>query len=128
MKPESLAYLASARELLERAPALLAQGFVDEAGRAAYLGGFHAAQALIFERVNRVVKTHRGVQSEFARLVKDDPIFDGDVRAFLGHAYNLKALADYASGPGAKVLRPQAAEAIFVAVRFLDAIEKTLGA
>ena len=35
-------------------------GAGDEAGRAAYLAGFQAAQGLPF-------KTHKGVQSEFAR-------------------------------------------------------------
>lgn len=39
---------------------------------AAYLAAFHAAQALIFEREHRTLKTHSGVQSEFAKLVKDD--------------------------------------------------------
>ena len=53
MKPESAAYLDKARDLLERAPALLAQQFTDEAGRAAYFAGFHAAQAFIFEKTHR---------------------------------------------------------------------------
>jgi hypothetical protein len=70
VKPPSAAYLEKSRELLERAPALLAGNFAEEAGRAAYLAGFHAAQALIFERHDRVFKSHSGVQGEFARLVK----------------------------------------------------------
>jgi uncharacterized protein (UPF0332 family) len=127
MKPQSAAYFEKSRDLLVRAPALLAGNFTDEAGRAAYLAGFHAAQALIFEREDRVFKSHKGVQGEFARLVKDDPIFDNDLRAFLGRAYNLKAIADYESGAGSKVSHPQAAEAIAVARRFVDAIEKLIG-
>jgi uncharacterized protein (UPF0332 family) len=43
----------------------------DEAGRAAYLAGLHAAQALIFENTGKVIKRHRGVQRELARLMKD---------------------------------------------------------
>jgi uncharacterized protein (UPF0332 family) len=50
MKPETSAFLAKSKEFLDRAPALLAQNFTDDAGRAAYLAGFHAAQALIFEK------------------------------------------------------------------------------
>jgi uncharacterized protein (UPF0332 family) len=84
MKPESKLYLEGAREQMKRAPALLDQAFTDEAGRAAYFVGFHAAQALIFERLDRVVKTHKGVHSEFARLVKDDPRYGDEVALFLG--------------------------------------------
>lgn len=64
------------------------------AGRTAYLAGFHAAQAFIFETVGRIYKTHSGVRSEFSRLVKDDPRVDAHQRAFLGMAYNLKEIAD----------------------------------
>ena len=56
----------------------------DEAGRAAYLAGLHAAQALIVERTGKVTKTHRGVQHELGRLTKDEPRFDMELRAFLG--------------------------------------------
>lgn len=127
MKPQVLDYLASARERIERAGALLAQGFTDEAGRAAYLAGFHAAQAVVFERQGRVFKSHNGVQSEFARIVKDEPSFDIEQRAFLGRAYNLKAIADYESGPGSKIPHAQADEAIKAARAFVAAIEKFIG-
>ncbi len=128
MKPQVVDYLASARERIERAAALLAQQFTDEAGRAAYLAGFHAAQALIFEREDRIFKSHNGVQGEFARIVKDEPGFDVKLRAFLGRAYNLKAVADYESGPGSKVSHAQADEAIKAARRFVAAIEQIIGA
>jgi uncharacterized protein (UPF0332 family) len=128
VKPQSAAYLEKSRDLLNRAPALLAGGFTDEAGRAAYLAGFHAAQALIFERQDRVFKSHNGVQGEFARLVKDDPGFDLGLRAFLGRSYNLKAIADYESGPGARVSEAQAVEAIEAGRRFVAALELLLGA
>jgi len=38
------------------------------------------------------------VQGEFARLVKNDPRFDMELRAFLPRTYNLKAIADYQTG------------------------------
>ncbi len=105
---------------------MLAAGFTDEAGRAAYLAGYHAAQGLIFQREDKVFKTHNGVQGEFARLVKEDPHFDSGLRAFLGRAYNLKAVADYESGPGSKVSYAQATEAIKAAGRFVDVIEMVI--
>jgi uncharacterized protein (UPF0332 family) len=83
---------------LERAPKLLAQGFTDEVGRAPYLAGFHAAQVFQFEKLGRSPKTHSGVQSQFAKLAKAEPSMDLELRAFLGRAYNLKAIADYETG------------------------------
>lgn len=126
MKPESAAFLAKSREFLERAPLLLKRGFTEEAGRAAYLCGFHAAQSLIFERQGRSPKTHTGVQPEFARLARDEAAIDAELRAFLGRAYNLKAVADYETGPGAHVSHDQAVEAIESAVRFVQAVSSLL--
>jgi uncharacterized protein (UPF0332 family) len=122
MKPETSAFLAKAQNLLHRALALLAQEFTDEAGRAAYLAGFHAAQALIFEKQGRSPKSHGGVQSEFALLVRNEPIIDRDLRAFLGRTYSLKAIADYETGPGSHVSTTQATEAIAAARSFVAAI------
>ncbi len=127
MKPEATAYLAKAKELRDRAPDLLSKSFSDEAGRAAYLAGFHVAQALIFEKAGRTPKTHSGVQTEFARLTKDEPAIDSELRAFLGRAYNLKAIADYETGPGSNVTHDQAEAAIFAARRFVAEIEKLIG-
>jgi uncharacterized protein (UPF0332 family) len=62
------------------------------------------------------------VQSEFARLVKGEPTVDQAVRAFLGRTYNLKAIADYETGPGSKVTPTQATEAITAARQFVAAI------
>ncbi len=100
MKPESAAFLAKSREFLGKAPGMLDHQWPDEAGRAAYLAGLHAAQALIFESTGKVVKSHRGVHRELGRLTKHEPRFDTELRAFLGRAYNLKAIADYETGPG----------------------------
>ncbi|MGA7385283.1 MAG: hypothetical protein WBW81_11515 [Methylocella sp.] len=49
MKPETAAFLRKAREFLAKAQDLFdTHHWPDEAGRAAYLAGFHAAQALSF--------------------------------------------------------------------------------
>jgi hypothetical protein len=50
---------------------MLELNLLENAGRAAYLADFHAAEALIFERDRRTLKTHCGVQSEFSRLIKE---------------------------------------------------------
>lgn len=48
MTPETADYLDKARRVLNEAKAVLAIDLTEAAGRAAYLAGFHAAQALIF--------------------------------------------------------------------------------
>jgi len=94
----------------------------DEAGRAAYLAGLHAAQALIFESTGKAIKRHSGIQREFARLVKDDPRFDVELRAFLPRAYNLKTIADYETGSGSHMSAERAKEAIQTARRFVERV------
>jgi uncharacterized protein (UPF0332 family) len=128
MKPEAAAFLGKAREQLARAPALLAQDFPDEAGRAAYLAGFHAAQAFLFERLGRSPKTHSGVQTRFAEIARNEAAIDQTLRGFLGRAYNLKAIADYETGPNSKVTQAQATEAIETARRFVATVAALLPA
>ena len=94
----------------------------EQAGRTAYLPGFHAAQALIFEIDGRALKTHHGVQSEFLRLTQNEPRIDRDLRGFLSRSYNLKAIADYETGAGAHVPHEQAAAAIETGRYFIDAV------
>ena len=88
MTPEAERILQKAAGHLERGQVMLGVSLHDDAGRAAYLATFHAAQAVIFERTGKVVKTHRGVQNEFLRLTKDDQRFTPDQRIFLSQAYN----------------------------------------
>ena len=47
MTPEARLFLEKAQKLLVRADTMLGVGLNDDAGRTAYLAGFHAAQALI---------------------------------------------------------------------------------
>jgi uncharacterized protein (UPF0332 family) len=100
----------------------------DEAGRAAYLAGLHAAQAFIFETSGEITKSHKRVQGEFGRLTKDDPRVDVELRAFLGRAYNLKAIADYETGPGSRVSAESASAAIRTARRFVECVANFLPA
>lgn len=118
MRAETSAFLEKAHECLAKADGMLS-AWPDEAGRAAYLAGLHAAQALIVERTGKIVKSHRGVQRELGRLTKEDPRLDVSLRTFLGRAYDLKAIADYEVGPGPRVWPELAAEAVATAKRFV---------
>jgi uncharacterized protein (UPF0332 family) len=56
--PEARRFLAKAQVLLEHATTMLGVSLNEDAGRAAYLAGFHAAQAFIFENTQKVFKSH----------------------------------------------------------------------
>ena len=84
MKEQTAAYLEKARELLDQAETIFGVRLYEPAGRTAYLAGFHAVQALIFETSGRVYKSHGGLQGEFSRLLRNDPRVDDHIRAFLG--------------------------------------------
>jgi uncharacterized protein (UPF0332 family) len=63
LTPETRLFLDKARRMLDEADAMLAIHLSEAAGRAAYLAGFHAAQAPISERTGRSVNTHNGVRA-----------------------------------------------------------------
>jgi uncharacterized protein (UPF0332 family) len=60
---QTSAYLAKANQALDKARRVLAIHIADKAGRHAYYAQFHAAQALIFERMDKISKSHKGVSS-----------------------------------------------------------------
>jgi uncharacterized protein (UPF0332 family) len=122
VRPETGLYLDKARQSLAHARAILAIELGEDAGRVAYLGAFHAAQALIFERTGRAAKTHRGVHGQFLRLIADEPRIDPELRRFLSQGYKLKAIADYETGPDAVVPLEEAATAVETAERFISTI------
>jgi uncharacterized protein (UPF0332 family) len=124
--PEAERYLEKARQCLSNARAELGINLSNDARRNAYLAAFHAAQALIFERTGKVARTHRGVHSEFARLAKVESRIDNSFPVFLTQAYNLKAVADYETGPGSVVPPERAAAAIETAGRFIESIGQLL--
>ena len=119
MTPETGYFLAKARRLLDEAEGMLTMRYNEAAGHTAYLAGFHAAQALISDRTGRAVKTHGGVRTEFHRLIRGDSRFDGTLRDFLGSTCNLKAIADYETGPGSDVSPKRAEQAIAEAKLFV---------
>ena len=122
VKPETALFLEKSHELLERADTMMGVGLTDDAGRAAYLAGLHAAQAFIFETTGRVFKKHSGVQREFSRQVKDDPRVDTSLRTFLFRTYQLKAIADYLTGPGSHVSAETARDAIRTARQLVECV------
>ncbi len=128
MKPEAAAYLAKAKEQLMKAPALLAQGFTDDAGRAAYLAGFHAAQALIFERTGRSAKNSQGRSNSIRCSGESRAELRCRTARFLPKAYNLKAVADYETGPDSHLQPGLAETAITIAQRFIDAVSSLIPA
>ena len=98
MTPEIADHLVKAREYLIKARNFIdVMQYNDEAARAAYLAGFHAAQALILARTERVAKSHSGLRSTFARLTKDEPRIDRKFTRFLARAYSFKEVTDYGS-------------------------------
>jgi uncharacterized protein (UPF0332 family) len=124
---EAARFLQNADHHLERGQTMIAAGLNYDAGRAAYLAAFHAAQAVIFEPTGgKVVKTHRGVQSEFLRLTKDDPALTPDQRGFLSRAYDFKAVADYDTGPIAEVSSEEAVNAVKIARTFVATVRRVL--
>lgn len=116
-------FLAKAAKLLSEAETMLTVNLNEAAGRSAYLAGFHAAQALIFEHLGKVLKTHAGVHAEFLRLTRDDSRLDADLRVFLSRSYNLKAVADYETDPETGVTPTRAAEAIATGRQFVFCID-----
>ena len=128
MTPETERFLEKARRCLANARAILAIGLGEEAGRGAYLAGFHAAQAFIFTRTGKAAKTHQGVQTRFLQVAKNDPSIPAEVLPFLSRAYNLKSVADYETGPDAIVPVERATDAIAMAERFISVIEQSLSA
>jgi uncharacterized protein (UPF0332 family) len=127
MKPETKLFMQKSYELLRKAEELLNRNrWPEEAGRAAYLAGFHAAQALLFEERDKIFKTHKGVHGEFGRLLKDEPRFDLELRAFLSRTYNLKVIADYEVDGGAKVTEEEASEVIRVARHLVEQVDQRI--
>lgn len=126
MSPETLDELALARQHLEDATAILNLKLAHIAAREAYLAAFHAAEALVQVRSGRAAKTHRGLRSEFARLIRSEPGIAAEFNRFLAAAYELKSIADYSATPRS-ITMDEATSAIATADRMIDAIAGVLG-
>ena len=69
---------------------------------------------------------HKDVHAEMYRLSKADSNLDPDLRISLAQAYNLKAVADYETGPGAEISPERARDATRSARHFVAYFEKLL--
>ena len=126
MTPEASDHLDKASQCLSRARIILASDVPEVAAREAYLAAFHAAQALIAERTGKDARTHRGVHVQFARLTRNEPAIDDELRRFLPQSYDMKAISDYGVGRDDGVPTAQAAVAIESAERFVGRVAMLL--
>jgi len=126
--PEAEASLARARIDLDEARMIAALPLARAAARSAYYAAFHAAEAFIVDRTGKIAKTHRGVHSEFARLIKDRAKDDRRLGRVLPDGYRYKELADYSVDPDAVITDGDAAEMIEGATRFVARVAELLAA
>ena len=125
MKDETKDYLASAHRHLGYARRNLTPDNAPVAARESYMAAFHAAQALIFERTGNPAKTHNGAQSRFHELVRGEPSFPAERRAFLSSGFALKSSADYSSTELPTL--EQATDAVGEAIAFVEAVATLIG-
>lgn len=95
MKPETAALLARASADLEAARRIVAIRIPGVAAREAYMAAFHAAQAVLFERVGQVPKTHSGLHGAFGRVARAESGLGRDLGRIFAEAYEFKDIADY---------------------------------
>jgi uncharacterized protein (UPF0332 family) len=125
LSPEAEAELETARGDLSDAKKLAEIGLTKISARSAYYAAFHAAEAFIFERINKAVKTHSGVRTELARLLKDTPGAREVLPAFLARSYRFKEISDYGK-PDDVVSETDMRGAIEGAERFIEDIVNLL--
>ena len=99
MTPEAEASLARARIDLDEARMIAALPLARAAARSAYYAAFHAAEAFIVGRTGKIAKTHRGVHSEFARLIKDRAKDDRRLGRVLADGYRTRSWQTIRSTP-----------------------------
>ena len=126
MKAETAGYLARAHEDLGEARQIFRISLAKVAARSAYYAAFHAAEAYILEKSGKVVKTHKGVRTEFARLMRSGPDQRRSMTTFLAQAYRYKELSDYSTDPSEVVSLDDAEAVIASAAEFLQWVENSL--
>lgn len=107
MTPEAEDYLDKARSDLDDARKIMTIQLAKVAARSAYYAAFHAAEAFIIERTGKVAKTHSGVRTELARLLKDAYVGQRFFLTFLAQAYKYKEIGDYGLGRARLSPRPK---------------------
>ena len=126
MKPETAAFLVAADEALSDARTILTVKIWRQVARLAYYAQFHAAQALIFERTDKIAKTHKGVNKEFHRLLRAESAFPPHFATQLTVAYAYKEHADYDTDFTEPITKAVADDSIDTAERFVRAVRQAL--
>jgi len=126
LNQQSAQFLNKAHRLIASGNIMLAAELWDASGRNAYLAAFHAAQAYIFEKTEKILKTHNGVRAEFLRLTKDLPERSDLLRNFLAQSYGLKTAADYDTEIEAEVSPERATRSLIEAKQFLAEVERLI--
>ena len=67
------------------------------------------------------------MQSEYSRLIKDDPSVPADLRGFLSRAYAFKTIADYDAMTSVPPTEDDARTAIETADRFVTDVARLIG-
>lgn len=126
MKPTTVALLAAASRDLSDANANLRIAIPHQAARIAYYAMFHAAQALIVERLAKPAKRHAGLRKQFHALAASDPRLGRQLAASLTRAYQFKEAADYETATESVLTNEEAADAIAVAENFVVCVRQVL--
>jgi uncharacterized protein (UPF0332 family) len=95
MTPAARRCLAAARQSLADAEVILGVRIARVSAREAYMAAFHAAEALVVEKTGKVVKTHAGLRTEFARLAQRSDHIGRWMTTFLANGFRFKSLSDY---------------------------------
>lgn len=119
MTPEAQDYLDKAREELTEARQILGIGLAKVAARSAYYAAYHAAEAVLAARTGRVAKTHTGVRTALAQLLREAPDADRNLLTFLARAYKYKEVGDYGVGRNAAITVADAEALLAGAEQFL---------
>lgn len=106
-------------EELAEARAIMGIGLAKAAARSAYYAAFHAAEALLVARTGRIAKTHTGIRTALAQLLREASPSDRDLLTFLARAYKYKELGDYGVGPGIVITVDDAEALLAGADRFV---------
>ena len=83
---------------------------------------------MIFERTGKIAKTHKGVQTLFHRLIKQEAAIGSGLAGDLSASYHFKEAADYETGAAGAISSGDATEAIRTAEHFLAVIKGILDA
>ena len=126
MKPITMSKLEKALIACDQGRRVLAIDIPEQAARLAYQAMFDAAQALIFERLDRLPKTHNGVHQQFHDVARREAGLDARLSGDLSAAYLFKQRADYGVEPVAPVTTADAQMVLDRADAFVDAVARRL--